>query len=310
MPDRALCILRSSYQGTSSAFSQHDPAMDPARFLPGWRLDTVLVCKRTAREQLGRLAGAGYDAFINLCDGAADEETAGIEVVRELERLGLPFTGARSDFYEPTRAAMKEACAAAGVPAPAAAPAALRFPLIVKHPNSYGSVGLHRGSRVDDEPALRREVARMTAAHGAALIEEYIDGREFSVLVVENPDDARRPLALKPVELLFPPGESFKHFDLKWIDHEGITQRPTGDPALDERLMELSRRLFVALNGSGYGRCDLRMDRDGRLFMLEINPNCGVFYPEDAAGTADLILLHDPLGHGGFVELILRAARG
>ena len=56
----------------------------------------------------------------------------------------------------------------------------------------------------------------MIAAFGASLIEEFIDGREFSVLVVENADDPLKPFAYRPVEFCFPSGDSFKHFDMKW----------------------------------------------------------------------------------------------
>ena len=66
--------------------------------------------------------------------------------------------------------------------------------------------------------------------------------------------------------------------------------------------MEISRELFIGLNGSGYGRCDIRMNADGELFMLEINPNCDVAYPLEESGSADLILLHEPWGHRDFLR--------
>jgi len=44
------------------------------------------------------------------------------------------------------------------------------------------------------------------------------------------------------------------------------------------------------------------------LFMLEINPNCEVFYPPGDEGCADFILLNDPAGHQGFVDAILASA--
>jgi hypothetical protein len=42
--------------------------------------------------------------------------------------------------------------------------------------------------------------------------------------------------------------------------------------------------------------------------MLEINPNCGIYYPASDPGSADLCLLHDPAGHAGFTRDIVRAA--
>ncbi len=83
---------------------------------------------------------------------------------------------------------------------------------------------------------------------------------------------------------------------------------PVADPALDARLRDACARFFVALRGASFGRCDLRVDRSGTPFMLEINPNCGVYYPLKDAGSADLCLAHDPEGHVGFTRQLIRAA--
>src|SRR6185295_11708362 len=158
--------------------------------------------------------------------------------------------------------------------------AELRFPMIVKHPNSYSSIGLTRDSRVTEAEALRREVARMIESYGAALIEEFIEGREFTVLVSEPREETEDAWALQPVEFCFPAGESFKHFDLKWKEFESMETRFVGDEGLAPRLRETAALTFAALSGTGYGRCDLRVDAAGDIYLLEINPNCGVFYPE------------------------------
>jgi D-alanine-D-alanine ligase len=66
-------------------------------------------------------------------------------------------------------------------------------------------------------------------------------------------------------------------------------------------LREISALTFAALDGTGYGRCDIRMDAAGELYVLEINPNCGIFYPPPDFGSADFILAADPAGHRGFL---------
>jgi hypothetical protein len=140
------------------------------------------------------------------------------------------------------------------------------------------------------------------------LIEEFIDGREYTVLVAENPDDPKRPHVYQPIEFIFPPGETFKHFTLKWIDWEGMRAEPVADQVLAERLMEAGRKLFIGLKGVSFGRCDMRVNEAGEIFVLEINPNCGIFYALDEPGSADLILINDPEGHRGFLERIIKAA--
>lgn len=314
-----ICILDPSYENSDSPMKEYDPLSDVIRHLGGHECETVYIDKAKGVRQIVELSRRDFDVFINLCDGAWDEDRAGIEVVQTLEKLGVAFTGASANFFEPTREIMKKVCHFWGIKAPAYVLAAnsqnielaaqtLRFPLITKHPNSYGSIGLTRESRVETPAALRKQARKMIAEFGATLIEEFIEGREFSVLVVENADDEFKPLAYRPVEFRFPGGETFKHFDLKWKEYDGMTCLQCDDDELAERLEDMSRKLFIGLDGTGYGRCDIRMNEQGELYMLEINPNCDVAYPLEEAGSADLILLYEPWGHREFFEKIISAA--
>ena len=313
-----ICLLPDA-PGSTSPFDSYDLPADPRPYLADAEWESVELRKATAVGQLLALRPERFDLFFNLCDGAWDEDRPGVEVVRTLERLGAAFTGATSSFYEPSREAMKRVCAAWGVETPGyvlanherdleRAAETLRFPLILKHPSSYGSVGLTRDSRVNSLAALMEQGHRTIAAFGAALVEEFIEGREATVLVAESPGAPAAPITYTPIEFRFPEGESFKHFDLKWVNYQALGTAPVAEPDLEASLRDASARLFAGLGGTGYGRCDLRIDGDGRPFMLEINPNCGVYYPLSDPGSADLCLLHDPAGHRGFTELIVRAA--
>ena len=293
---------------------------DPRPFLPDAAWNLAVIEKQTSVVQVTALVAEGFDLFFNLCDGAADQDdTPGIEVVETLERLDVPFTGATSAFYEPTREKMKEACRAQGLDTPAwvlardeadvaRAAETLRFPLFVKHHSSYASISLSRASRVVSPNGLRRQARKIMSRYGAALIEEYIAGSECTVLVAENPHDALHPTTFAPMQYRFPAGEHFKHADLKWVDYDAMACLPVEDPALDARLRDVSARFFVGLDGASYGRCDIRIDTEGRAFILEINPNCGLYYPPTAPGGADLCLLRDPAGHAGFTRQIVEAA--
>jgi D-alanine-D-alanine ligase-like ATP-grasp enzyme len=314
-----ICILTYDDTDLTSPHPEEPVPCDPRPFLPDAEWDEVELEKATAVHRLVQLEQDGYDLFFNFCDGSWDSDAPGIEVVQALERLDVPFTGADSRFFDPSREAMKRVCAAWGIDAPAyviarherdleRAADTLRFPLIVKHPASYSSIGLTRESRVTDVAALRDRVGEMRASYGAALIEEFIEGDEATVLVAENADDPTSPITYQPVLYHFPEGESFKHYHLKWYDYHGLRAGPVEDDELDARLRGAAARMFAGLHGTGYGRCDLRIDADGRLFMLEINPNCGIYYPASDPGSADLCLLHDPAGHAGFTRHIVAAA--
>jgi len=314
-----ICLL-TDQDLDADPFPADDWPCDPRSFLPehDWHLGT-LTDKASAPAEVEQLIDRGFDLYFNLCDGAADQDAPGIEVVQTLERAGVPFTGATSPFYEPSREQMKQACREIGIATPAyllartpddveRAAATLRFPLFVKHYSSYASVDLSRHSRARTPAGLRRQARKIMSRHGAALIEEYIEGTECTVLVAEDPTNAARPTTYTPIQYCFPRGESFKHAKLKWVDYDGMSFEPVADPALAARLRDESARFFVALQGASFGRCDLRVARDGTPYMLEVNPNCGVFYPPSDPGSADICLSFDPAGHPGFARQLVAAA--
>jgi len=314
-----ICILESAYESSDSPMKYHDLESSPEAYFKGYEIEQHLLHKKTAVRRVTELASHGFDIFVNLCDGSWDEDRAGIEVVQALERLNVPFTGAGSSFYDPSRSLMKMVCRYYGVRVPGhviitgleglkSETRHLQYPLIVKHPNSYSSIGLTSSSVVENHEQLLEQSRIMIGQFGHAMVEEFIEGREFTVLVAENPEDPDNPVTYEPLEFLFPPGESFKHFNLKWINYNGMKTKPVEDRLLAGQLMFASRSLFRGLNGTGYGRCDLRVNEKNEAYMLEINPNCGIFYPPEAEGSADLILLNDERGHGHFVGLILKSA--
>jgi D-alanine-D-alanine ligase len=184
----------------------------------------------------------------------------------------------------------------------------LGFPLIVKHPNSYDSIGLTPASKAETLGKLAQQIERMTDMFGGALVEEFVEGREFTVLVTAQADSRSRVKAYPPVECVLPPGETFKHYDLKWRDWGLLQWRPVTDDGLARQLMRVSAELFQGLGGSGYARCDVRLASTGSLYVLEINPNCSVFYPPEAPGGADAVLQSIPGGHVDFIETILADA--
>src|SRR6266511_3741692 len=230
-----------------------------------------------------------FDMYLNLCEGYENDEDAdwdyqGIDVVRALEELNLPFTGADSTFFDPTREEMQASADAHGVGFARGYRVRnveeaerlvknLRYPIMVKHPKSYGSTGMIKESRVDTPEQLRTQVQRLCIQFGAARVEDFIVGKEYNVLVVDNPDDFNQPIAYPPAELVFPPGEEFWHVDVKWNYDVPFDFKQVTDTQLIDWLHHIARRMYLAMGGSGYARCDIRMNERGELFILEINPN-------------------------------------
>jgi D-alanine-D-alanine ligase-like ATP-grasp enzyme len=307
-----ICVL-------SSITDDNDSPYDPSPHLEGRQWRHHVVQSTDVEMQIKTLMDDGVDVFLNLCDGTPDEPVAGVQLVKAMEKLGAAFTGADSAFFDPTRQEMKRAAARVGVPTPAStfvksmadverAARTLRFPMLVKPAHGYASFGIRKESRVMNVEDLKAQAAITMKDDGRALIEEFIEGREFTCLAAEDPDDPTHIISFKPVEFLFPDGESFKHYDLKWVDYNKMSVAIVTNPDYEKRLREYTVKVFQALKGNGYARCDFRLGPDGEFYMLEINPNCGIFYPPIEAGSADFCLLNDPIGHQGFMELIIRSA--
>src|ERR1700690_993800 len=307
-----LCVL-------SSLPEPPDPPYDPSPHLEGRKWRHHVFQNTNVEDQIKTLMDDGVDVFINLCDGTPDEPVAGIKLVKAMEKLGAAFTGGDSSFFDPTRQEMKRVAARAGIPTPAAtfaksmadverASRTLRFPMLVKPPHGYASFGIRKDSRVMNVEDLKKQAAITMKDDGRALIEEFIEGREFTCLIRENPDAPPPPTTLKPVEFIFPEGESFKHYEMKWVEYDKMRVVPTDNPDNDRRLREYTTKVFLEFKGRGYARCDYRLGKDGELYMLEINPNCGIFYPPFDPGSADFSLLADSMGHQGFMDLIIRSA--
>lgn len=314
-----ICILNVDNQNSLSVISEFEPLANPINWLSDHSCDRAFIRKTDAKIQIENLLEKNYDLFLNLCDGAENEDRPGIEVVKMLEKANVAFTGAGSAFYDPSKDEMKEACLKSGVKFPKGINVfsidniekkinGMSFPFIVKHQKSYNSVGMTKDSVVNDVDALKAQVNKMVDGFGGALIEEYVDGREFTALVVENANNIENPFVFTPMEIVFPEGETFKHFDLKWKGHAAMKYIPCEDKTMAFKISAVSSAMFKAMNGNGYGRCDLRMNDAGELFMLEINPNCSIYFPKEDCSSADEILYYESEGHKKFTQMIIHSA--
>lgn len=297
---------------------------DPAPYMQGfdWEMftvtDPVLEVLRKLDEQ------KKFDVYLNICEGYEKEPDSewqyqGIDVVNALEELNLPYTGATPEFFDPTREEMQAAADAHGVGFAKGYQVKsvkeaqelvgnLRYPIMVKHPKSYGSTGMFRESRVDTPEQLIKQVERVCSEFGAARMEEFIVGKEYNVLVVDNPDDPEHPIGYPPAELVFPPGEEFWHTDVKWDYNVPFDFKEVTEPELIAKLHDTAIRMYQAMNGVAYGRCDIRMNEHGELFVLEINPNPAIMLKPEEYGPADYMILYDPGGYKLFFERIIQNA--
>jgi len=80
------------------------------------------------------------------------------------------------------------------------------------------------------------------------------------------------------------------------------------EPELIAKLQDTAIRMYKAMDGVAYGRCDIRVNDQGELFVLEINPNPAIMLKPEEYGPADYMILYDKGGYKLFFERIIRNA--
>jgi D-alanine-D-alanine ligase len=253
---------------------------------------------------------------LNLCDGDEINGAPGISVIHYLKEKKIRFTGSDIQFYENTTSKiimkkifdekdithakwkaihhpeqyLKDISAHTGLP------------FIVKPAISGGSMGLGTRNVIQDESALYPLVTSLFEGYkgwdftyGGLVAESFIKGPEFTTFIIGSYNNAENAIIYNPVERLFhealPETEKFLSFDRLWETYE--EEKPVNDKddfyqyrsvpdPLGKAIKEISWDAYCAVEGTGYGRVDIRMDKDtGKLFILEVNAQCGLSEDEN-----------------------------
>jgi D-alanine-D-alanine ligase len=172
----------------------------------------------------------------------------------------------------------------------------LSFPLIVKSLTQEASIGISQASVVESDEKLKERITFVHESIGtAAIVEQYIEGRELYVGILGN-----HALQALPVwELFFtnmpPDAKRIATDRVKWsVKYQkkyGIESGPARELAEEagERIQHVCKRAYRALALSGYARIDLRLDSTGNVWVLEANPNPQIAKGEDFAASADRV---------------------
>ena len=310
-----IAVLQPDYSTSGVDYQYYDPKRDLSVIMPEATIDHIFLNKLSTYQQLKQLKEKKYDIYINLCEGYLEWKVPSIDVITSLDLLELPYTGPSANLYDPTKAIMKYLAFCESVKTPAhiviesydeidALPGNLQFPLFVKPAKAGDSLGVDDASKANNLEDLKKKVQAILDEFGSALVEEYIDGREFTVLVCGNAD-GRTCTSFKPIEYIFPEGFAFKTYALKTSELHPNANIGVEDKALSAQLQSIAEQVFLSFNGVGYARMDFRMNHKGEIFFLEINFTCSVFYAEGYEGSADYILMHDGVGKRGFLERII-----
>ncbi len=250
-----------------------------------------------------QLASTPVDVVFNIAEGFKGRSRES-QVPALLELLDIPYTGSDPAALSVSldKALAKRMVRTHGILTPdylvmqtgkERLPKELGFPLLVKPVAEGTSKGVTKKSVVRDEAELREVAREMIGKYRqAALAEEYITGREFTVGLLGE----RRPRVLPPMEIVFldkaDPTPIYS-FEMKqdWNDQIRYEVPARLSERELDRLEKAARECFAALGCRDVARIDFRMDMEGRLYFIETNPLPGL-----TPGWSDLVLIAQAAG--------------
>lgn len=249
----------------------------------------ILPLRESLMSLLRRIRELKVDVLINLCEGFLGRPQLEANVAAIYEALGIPFTGNPSKALAICQDKFKAKAVLSSFGLPTARgrlvtstdqKIELPFPLIVKPNQEDASSGIYQDSVVRNPDALAERVNKIiTGYRQPALVEEFIQGREFNVALIEN--GKLEALPVSEIDFTAMP-ESAPHicsYEAKWFeDHVLYVTTPAICPApiddsLREKLQQYALAAFQAMGCRDYARVDFRMAGDGRICILEVNPN-------------------------------------
>ena len=244
----------------------------------------------TQKSLLG-LARVDCDLVFNLAESFADDDTSDFKIAALLEPLGKKYTGSGSHglMLAQDKAVAKKIFAFHGIHTPTFAKCYrgrldfspdLQFPVIVKPAREDGSIGIEFSAVVS---SIRELMERMDWLHAnfdsPVLIEEYIEGREMYVGVIGNDNPEALPIIELDLSKLPEGMPKIAAAEVKWGKGTRAyrdTKSAIATDLADETVQQLHQTAiaaFQALELRDYGRVDMRLQADGRVHVIEVNPN-------------------------------------
>jgi D-alanine-D-alanine ligase len=248
------------------------------------------------------------DIAFNLMEAFAENGALSYYVVSFLDMMRVPYTGCnpRGLLLASDKIISKKLLSYHRVPIPKfytirrdrkihlSKISKFPYPMIVKSAIEQGSIGISQASYVSTpEELVERAEQLFNIVDGDAIAEQYIEGRELYVTVIGN-----KRLQVLPVrELIFDNIDDNMHriatYSVKWntkyrdrwgIDYQFARSMPA---AVSDAIPKIAKRVYRILEISSYARLDLRLTPEGKLYVLEANPNAAISAEDDVAFSAE-----------------------
>lgn len=287
----------------------------------------LLPINRSIEKITSGIAQEKPDLVFNLCETFRDNDMFEFNITALLEMLKVPFTGSGSGslFLSNDKFISKKIFDYHNVPFPKfftvplgtepELPKNLSFPLFVKPIHEDASIGIDEKSVVTNEEDLKKKAQSIhQEIKDDVMVEEYIEGREFFVSVLGH----NLIRALPVVELTFSNWPKSKpkiytfnaKVEKESEEYKGTTLALPSDlpPEVVSKIQDFALRVFRALNALDYARIDFRMDKDGKIYVLESNLNPYLAKKSETAFAAQAAGLTFEQLIGKIVELALARA--
>ena len=225
----------------------------------------------------------------NLGEGIQGRLFEEARIAWALEAMGYRLTGSRGDALARSthKVHAKQLFTQAGIPTPrwrlyrnvSEVEDELGFPLIVKPVAEDASLGIGPEAVVHDLDALRERVGHTIACYRqAALVEEFIVGREFNVSLWGDAPDLL-PLAEIDFHDFSDPLGQIVSFAAKWdttsfaYHHTPVLCPASVEERLAGRIQEAALAAWHVIGCQGYARVDMRVDAGDQPYVIEVNCN-------------------------------------
>jgi D-alanine-D-alanine ligase len=245
------------------------------------------------------------DIIFNLCESVDGDPTQEMNIAGLYELMKIPYTGCRAITLgiALNKPLVKQLLNQNGIPTAKHFVAdrsngihlnGHKFPMIVKPSREDASIGIFSESIVTNMEALKKRIEFVLDEHKqAALVEEYIDGREINVSVVGNDELIVFPISEIDFSRLPEDIPKIVSYNSKWmyktVEFAGTKAVCPAENLTKKEVMtiqETAKKVYRLLGACDYARVDMRF-RNGIPYVLELNPNPDIASdaPEDTGFT-------------------------